>query len=143
MITIRQVRSARKEDLAAVNGLLRQLSDSARRLNMAAYRRLLANKNLVFLAARDGDHMIGMGSLVLMEIPVAFRTRMEDLVVDEAYRGQGIGTRLSEAIVALAKKKGGISIDFTSSPERGSANKLYERMGFEKRDTNVYRLKLK
>jgi ribosomal protein S18 acetylase RimI-like enzyme len=67
---------------------------------------------------------------------------MEDLVVDEAYRGKGVATSLIEKTIALAKEKGVKSLDFTSQPHREAANRLYERLGFIKRDTNVYRLVL-
>lgn len=142
MIKIARVRSATKSDLADINSLLLQLSRSARKLDMKIYRKMLAGKSYFLFAARDGRRIVGMVSLILMEIPVAFRTRMEDMVVDERYRGQGIGEKLSRAIIAQAKKSGGISMDLTTNPARGSAHKLYEKLGFEKRDTNVYRLKL-
>jgi ribosomal protein S18 acetylase RimI-like enzyme len=142
MIRISRVRSATKSDLADVNNLLRQLSGSARILDMKAYRRMLSNKSYLLFVARDGRRIVGMVSLILMEIPVAFRTRMEDMVVDEAYRGQGIGQKLSRVIIAAAKKNGGASMDLTTRPGRSSAHKLYEKLGFKKRDTDVYRLGL-
>jgi ribosomal protein S18 acetylase RimI-like enzyme len=142
MIKIQAVRSANAKDLSDINRLLRQLSASSRKLDMRSYRRLLAEKNLVLLGVRDDGRLIGMGSLVLMETPTALRSRMEDVVVDEKYRGQGIGTQVIHALIALAKKKGAASMDFTSSAEREAAHKLYERLGFQKRDTAVYRLNM-
>lgn len=145
MIKISQVKSATKSDLADINNLLRQLSRSSRTLDMKSYRRMLGGKSYLLLAARDGRRIVGMVTLILMEIPVAFRSRMEDMVVDEAYRGQGIATKLSRALIALAKKKGAVTIDLTSRPDkdRETANKFYVKLGFEYRATNVYRLKLK
>lgn len=143
MIKISRVKSAAESNLADINNLLRQLSRSPRKLDMKAYRRMLSSKSYLLFVARDGRRIVGMVSLILMEIPVAFRTRMEDMVVDEAYRGQGIGGKLSNAIIAAAKKNGGASMDLTTKPGRSSAHKLYEKLGFEKRDTDAYRLKFK
>lgn len=144
MIKIGRVRSATKAGLADINALLRQLSRSARTLDMKAYRRMLSGSSYILFAAKDGSRIVGMATLILMEIPVAFRSRLEDLVVDEAYRGQGIATKLTRALVTLAKKKGAVTVDFTSrpDPDRKAANQFYLKLGFERRNTNVYRLKL-
>lgn len=142
MIKIQSLKSADKKDLAGINRLLRQLSPSSRSLDMRACKRLLADKNFVLFAAKDKDEIVGMACLVVMETPSAVRSRLEDVVVDEAYRGQGIGSSLIEAVVGLARKKGAKSLDFTSNPDREAANKLYMRLGFERRETNVYRMKL-
>ncbi|MEK7060924.1 MAG: GNAT family N-acetyltransferase, partial [Patescibacteria group bacterium] len=66
-----------------------------------------------------------------------------DIVVDEEYRGKGIGTKLITAAINQARKEGVKHIDFTSRPQRVAANRLYQRLGFKKRETNVYRLNFK
>jgi ribosomal protein S18 acetylase RimI-like enzyme len=96
----------------------------------------------LFIAIADGGAIVGMATLVTFRIPTAMRAWIEDVVVDEAGRGQGVGTALTQAMVARARELGCRTIDLTSRPSREAANRLYQREGFEQRDTNVYRLTL-
>jgi ribosomal protein S18 acetylase RimI-like enzyme len=83
--------------------------------------------------------IVGSLTLVLFRIPTGLRAWIEDVVVDEAARGKGVGHRMNEAAIEYARKAGAKTIDLTSRPSRDVANRLYQRLGFEKRDTNVYR----
>jgi len=96
----------------------------------------------LFLAIDDGGSIVGMATLVTFRIPTAMRAWIEDVVVDEAGRGQGVGTALTQAMVARARELGCRTVDLTSRPSREAANRLYQREGFVARDTNVYRLTL-
>jgi ribosomal protein S18 acetylase RimI-like enzyme len=96
----------------------------------------------LFLAIDDGGAIVGMATLVTFRIPTARRAWIEDVVVDEAGRGQGVGTALTQAMVARARERGCRTVDLTSRPSREAANRLYQREGFVARDTNVYRLTL-
>ena len=80
-----------------------------------------------------------MLSLATFKIPTGLRAWIEDVVVDEAARGQGAGQALVEAAVAHAKELGCRTVDLTSRPSREAANRLYKRCGFKLRETNVYR----
>jgi ribosomal protein S18 acetylase RimI-like enzyme len=80
---------------------------------------------------------------VTFRIPTGMRAWIEDVVVDEAGRGQGVGTVLTEAMVERAQELGCRTVDLTSRPSRESANRMYQRAGFVARDTNVYRLDLR
>jgi len=80
--------------------------------------------------------------LVMFRIPTGLRARIEDVVVDETYRGFGIGRALNQAALKRAAAAGARSVDLTSSPSREAANQLYLSLGFEKRQTNVYRYSL-
>ena len=86
--------------------------------------------------------VIGMATLAVFRIPTGLRAWIEDVVVDEAGRGQGVGEALTEAMVDRARDRGCRTVDLTSRPSREAANRLYKRAGFELRDTNVYRLDL-
>jgi ribosomal protein S18 acetylase RimI-like enzyme len=77
---------------------------------------------------------------VLFPIPIGLRARIEDVVVDEAARGRGVGAALTQEAVRLARAAGARTLDLTSRPSRAAANRLYERLGFQKRDSTVYRL---
>ena len=83
-----------------------------------------------------------MITLVTFRTPYKMKGTLEDLVVAEEARGQGLGEKLLTAAITKAKDKGVKSLTLTSHPTRVSANKLYQRLNFEKRDTNVYRINL-
>jgi ribosomal protein S18 acetylase RimI-like enzyme len=97
----------------------------------------------LFIAIDDGGTIIGTATLVTFRIPTGARAWIEDVVVDEAGRGQGVGTALTEAMVERAQELGCRTVDLTSRPSRASANRMYQRAGFVARDTNVYRLDLR
>jgi ribosomal protein S18 acetylase RimI-like enzyme len=103
---------------------------------------MLQSDATVLFAARQGDVIVGLLTLVIVRIPTGVRARIEDVVVDEAVRGQGIGARLSQAAIERAAQDGVKTVDLTSRPSRVAANRLYERLGFQERDTRVYRYQL-
>lgn len=80
-----------------------------------------------------------MLTLALFRIPTGVRAWIEDVVVDEAARGQGVGAELTGAAIRLANQRGARTVDLTSRPSREAANRLYQRLGFVQRETNVYR----
>ena len=81
-------------------------------------------------------------TLAMFDIPTGRRAWIEDVVVDEDARGQGVGRLLNERALEIAKDAGAKTVDLTSRPSREAANRLYKRIGFEQRDTNVYRYKV-
>jgi ribosomal protein S18 acetylase RimI-like enzyme len=87
----------------------------------------------------DGEIM-GALTLVMFPIPTGLRAWIEDVVVDQAARGRGVGAALTQEAVRLARTDGARSVDLTSRPSRQAANRLYERLGFQVRDSKVYRL---
>jgi ribosomal protein S18 acetylase RimI-like enzyme len=80
-----------------------------------------------------------MLTLVTFPLPTGLRARIEDVVVDQAARGQGVGTALTMAAIDQAQVQGARSIDLTSRASRVGANRLYQQLGFQLRDSNVYR----
>jgi ribosomal protein S18 acetylase RimI-like enzyme len=95
------------------------------------------------LVARGEDQrVVGTLTLVLYYIPTGVRAVIEDVVVDEAARGQGVGEALTRAALEVAAAKGARTVDLTSRPSRQAANRLYERLGFQRRETNVWRYTL-
>lgn len=95
----------------------------------------------VFVARVDGV-IAGSLTLVTFRIPTGVRAWIEDVVVDESARGHGVGEALNQAALAEAKRRGAVTVDLTSRPSREAANRLYQRLGFVQRDTNVYRYTL-
>ena len=93
------------------------------------------------LAARDNaGNIAGVLALVVFRTPTGVHAWIEDVVVDEKARGQGMGEALTRAGIELAREKGARGIDLTSRPAREAANRLYQRLGFKRRETNLYRL---
>jgi ribosomal protein S18 acetylase RimI-like enzyme len=89
--------------------------------------------------ARVDDQIVGLLTLAIFRIPTAVRAWIEDVVVDSSARGHGVGEALNMAAIAEAKRRGAKTVDLTSRPSREAANRLYKRIGFVARDTNVYR----
>lgn len=96
----------------------------------------------LFIAIDDTGTVVGMATLVTFRIPTGMRAWIEDVVVDEAGRGQGVGDALTRAMVERARELGCRTVDLTSRPSREAANHMYQRAGFVARDTNVYRYEL-
>ena len=124
----------------AFDRLLPQLSSSAQSLSLEEIKKLLAKDCLHLVCALDEDERImGMLSLVVFDIPTGRRAWIEDVVTDQAARGQGVGQGLVDAAVDHARELGAKTVDLTSRPTREAANRLYRRVGFLQRETNVYR----
>ncbi|MDT5018175.1 MAG: hypothetical protein QOD39_4335 [Mycobacterium sp.] len=127
------------EIVAAFERLLPQLSRSAEALDAAALRRLVAYEANTILIARSADAIVGTLTLVVFPIPTGLRAWIEDVVVDESARGQGVGAALTEEALRIARAAGVRTVDLTSRPERTAANRLYQRLGFAQRNSQVYR----
>ena len=130
------------EVAAAMRRLLLQLSASASPPSDADIERIVASPASRLLVARDGEAVVGMLTLALFPLPSGIRAWIEDVVVDERGRGRGIGEALNRAALDLARREGARTVDLTSRPSRTAANRLYQRIGFVPRETNVYRLEL-
>ena len=122
-----------------LNRLLPQLSSSATPLDEATLGGLLENPAVTLFAAYEGENLVGTLSLVFFPIPTGSRAWIEDVVVDDSARGKGVGAALTQAAVETARAKGAKTVDLTSRPSREAAQRLYTSLGFQQRDTNVYR----
>jgi len=119
--------------------LLPQLSSSAPGLTAAALEDIVASgASTILIARRDGE-IIGTLTLVVFPIPTGTRAWIEDVVVDGSARGSGAGLALTAEALRLAREAGARTVDLTSRPSRQAAGRLYERAGFQVRDTRLYR----
>ncbi|AUG80203.1 GNAT family acetyltransferase [Kitasatospora sp. MMS16-BH015] len=141
-IDIEAVRTADEELVAAFARLLPQLSRTATPLDREALARLLACDSNTLLTARLDGTVVGALTLVLSPLPSGLRARVEDVVVDTAARGHGIGAALLDQALKLARAAGARTVDLTSHPTRQAANRLYERAGFQPRESTVHRVTL-
>ena len=125
------------ELVEALARLLPQLS-SAPPPDAATLATIMAGGSTVFVARVDGT-IVGSLTLVLYRIGTGLKAWIEDVVVDEAARGHGVGEALNLAALEEARRHGAKAVSLTSRPSREAANRLYQRIGFSARDTNVYR----
>ena len=142
MISVEAAASVDDDLVAAVGGLIPQLSSSSPPSSKEALARIVADPGARLFVARDEGRVVGMLTLITFEIPTAVRAWIEDVVVDEVARGQGVAAALVQAALDEAAARGARTVDLTSRPDREAANRLYLRMGFETRATNVYRRNL-
>jgi ribosomal protein S18 acetylase RimI-like enzyme len=138
-VVIEKVQFATGELVEALNRLLPQLSSAPPTLSIGDVERMLHSDSASLFVAKEGARIVGMLTLITFRIPTGRRAWIEDVVVDADARGEGIGERLTEAAVDEARRRGARTIDLTSRPSREAANALYQKMGFERRETNVYR----
>jgi ribosomal protein S18 acetylase RimI-like enzyme len=137
-VRIERVGEASDELVEAVARLLPQLS-SRRPPNLVELVELTATPGTSLFIARDGgDAIVGMLTLVLYRVPTGVRGWIHDVVVDESARGQRVGEALTQEALRLAEHTGAVSVELTTRPEREAASRLYQRLGFRPRATNVY-----
>ena len=144
MIHTTEVIEIDDELVAAFDRLTPQLSSSSPAPGADQLAAIVASPATVLFVARDIDsgEIVGSLTLALFRIPTGLRAWIEDVVVDQAARGKGVGSALSLAAIERAKREGAKTVDLTSRPTREAANRLYKRVGFEQRETNVYRYSL-
>jgi ribosomal protein S18 acetylase RimI-like enzyme len=123
--------------------LVPQLSRSNPPPPLAAVQAMLAHEAITQFLARDDDGtIVGVSTLAVFPIPTGQRAWVEDVIVDEVRAGHGIGAQLTDAMLQRARELGCVTVDLTSRPSREAANHLYKKVGFQPRDTNVYRFEL-
>jgi ribosomal protein S18 acetylase RimI-like enzyme len=138
-VDIDVVQEATKEVAGALCHLVPQLSTSAALPDRAAVQRIVDSQATTLLAARLDGKIVGFLALVMFPIPTGFRAWIEDVIVDEAARGRGIGEALTKKALDLAEAAGARTVDLTTRPHREAAGRLYERVGFAVRTTRNYR----
>jgi ribosomal protein S18 acetylase RimI-like enzyme len=128
---------------SAVERLVPQLSRSNPPPTAAELEEIVtASATDFFVATADDGTIVGVATLATFRIPTGVRAWVEDVIVDSEARGGGIGRALTEAMIERSRELGAVTVDLTSRPSRADANRLYQRIGFTKRDTNVYRYPL-
>ena len=130
----------------AFNELLPQLNPNIKLPDRTTLEEIIGSADTkIFIASeeeKEGEKIVGALTLVFQNTPSGSKAWIEDVVVSKESRGKGIGKLLMNHAIDYAEKIGTPHIDLTSRPDRIQANKLYQKLGFEKRETNVYRLKL-
>ncbi len=138
-MSIELVTESTPELVTAVNNLIPQLSSSTPPLSAATVESFVNQESVYLFVYRQNSAILGMLTLATFDIPTGKRAWIEDVVVDDAARGNGAGQALVEAAIKHAQAIGSKSVDLTSRLSREAANRLYQRAGFGLRETNVYR----
>ncbi len=141
-VEVEQIHLVTDELVEAARRLLPQLSSSTAPLSSDDLTRILNHQAITLFIARSEGIIVGMLTLVTFPLPSGLRARIEDVVVDQDARSRGVGTTLTMAAVDRAQEQGARSIDLTSRASRVAANRLYQQLGFQLRDSNVYRYQL-
>jgi len=142
---VSEVSEVTDEVVAAFERLIPQLSRSNPPPGRDQLEAMARSEATIVFIARDpdrGGEIVGSLSLALFRIPTGLRAWIEDVVVDESARGRGVGAALNQAALGRARAAGARTVDLTSRPSRHAANRLYRRLGFVERETNVYRIEL-
>ena len=140
--TIEVATQATDELVAAMAYLIPQLSKSNPPPTKEQLSDIIASEASVLFVARVEGKIAGALTLATFRIPTGVRAWIEDVVVDSEARGHGVGEALNMAAIEEAKSRGAITVELTSRPSREAANRLYQRIGFVERETNVYRYSL-
>jgi ribosomal protein S18 acetylase RimI-like enzyme len=138
-VVIQPVSEVTDEVAQALLRLLPQLSGSADPPDRARLDALAAHPAVTVLVARLDDSIVGTLTLIVFPQLTGVRAWVEDVVVDEAVRGGGVGAALTREAIRLAAEAGARTVDLTSRPEREAANRLYQNLGFELRNSKVFR----
>jgi len=142
-MTIREIRRFNRKVFETVNKLLPQLGPVREALTEKRFREIILSAGShLFVAETDRKEIAGMLTIGTYDIPSGKKFWVEDVVVDEAHRGKGIGKELILFAINYSRSAGGKSVELTSRPSRIEANELYRNAGFILRETNVYRYEL-
>ncbi len=142
VVSVSEVRTVDDEIVEAFARLIPQLSRSSPPPDHATLQAIADSEASTLLICRDDDDagtILGSMTLAMFRIPTGLRAWVEDVVVDENARGKGVGRLLNERALEIARDAGAKTVDLTSRPSREAANRLYQRLGFVARETNVYR----
>ncbi len=142
MIKFEELKNVTTKALEEMNILLPQLSKNAKPLTYASLLEVIQDSAATLLVVKDGVRIIGTGTLLVFHNPIGKWASLQDVIIDEAYRRQGLGEKLMKHMIDLAREHRVGGIELTSKPERVAGNKLYQKLGFKHHETNVYRLTL-
>ncbi len=142
VVVVEPLRTVDDDVVEAFARLVPQLSSSSPAPDEAELKTIVTSDGTVIFVARLDGRIVGSLTFVTFRIPTGMKAWIEDVVVDESVRGRGVGELLNRAALDEARRRSIDSVSLTSRPSRDAANRLYQRIGFEPRETNVYRYRL-
>jgi GNAT superfamily N-acetyltransferase len=142
-MNVRKLRNISSEEFSQINNLLKKLSPKAPDISQERLDRLIDKESFSLFVTEEEATITGMLTLTRCDTLAKSKYWIEDVVVDESFRGQGLSKLLVAHAIEFTKSKQIPTLMLTSNPKRVAANKLYQAMGFERKETNVYRMKFK
>jgi GNAT superfamily N-acetyltransferase len=142
MVRVELATEATEEVHAALERLLPQLNSQLPIPTIERLRAIVADPAVSLLFARDGGQIVGTTTVIVYTTPFWIKARLDEVVVDESARGKGVGAELVKASLDLAREKGAEVVELQSGVSRDAAHRLYARMGFKLRETDVFRIVL-
>ena len=136
-----EIEDLKPDYLEAINRLIAQLSTSSHTFTEAELNSLIASPQNHLYALEYDEKIIGMVTLCIYQCPTGRKAWIEDVVVDQNHRGKGYGKLMLRKAMEECQNRGNVTLMLTSRPSRIVANQLYQSLGFEKRETNVYKMK--
>ena len=133
---------ATQELLEALTALLPQLNPKLKPLTMERLSSVISDPATTLLVVSDGGRIVGAAAVLVYATPAFVKARIEDVVVDENSRGKGVGDALVRRCIEVARERGAEIVELQSARWREVANRLYPRLGFQLRESNLYRLEL-
>jgi len=133
---------ANQELLDALTALLPQLNPKLKPLTMERLSTVIGDPATTLLVARYDARIVGAAAVLVYATPAFVKARIEDVVVDEHSRGKGVGEALVRRCMEVARERGAEIVELQSARWRKEANRLYPRLGFQLRESNLYRLEL-
>ena len=143
-MTIKELTILSEAQVQDVLALMSELTSSVE-VTPEMLKKSLESASSHFFAIVDADdHIAGCATLCVCDSPTGQKASLEDVVVGSRYRGRGLGELLVRHVIEYARRElGNVDIHLTSRPHRLAANNLYQKLGFEKRDTNAYVLRVR
>lgn len=141
IVRLTEVKESYVEDIKKLLPQLRS-NEEEHTASLAELEAITGDKNVALIVAMDNDHVVGMATLYIITKFSKRNGHVEDVVIDQAYRGQGLGVKMLEELIRVAREENVKTLHLTSRPEREAANKLYQKIGFEQKNTNPYSMKL-
>lgn len=136
-----EIEDLKPDYLEAINRLIAQLSTSSHTFTEAELNSLIASPQSHLYALEYDEKIIGMVTLCIYQCPTGRKAWIEDVVVDQNHRGKGYGKLMVRKAMEECQNRGNVTLMLTSRPSRIVANQLYQSLGFEKQETNVYKMK--
>lgn len=141
---VEEVRAATPDVHAALARLLPQLNPNLDVPTMERIEALMADPHVTLLVVREGADIVGTATVIVYTTPFWIKARLDEVVVDASARGRGVGEAVVRACLDVARRKGAQVAELQSGrgPARAAAHRLYKRIGFEVRDSDLFRVKL-
>lgn len=142
MITVSELKEVSQQSLEELTALVRDLHADERIVQKEELETMVEAENIRLVVVKDEDKIIGVATLYIQQKLGGKNGIVEDVVVSGDYRGQGLGEKLMREVIEIARREKLKSISLTSRPQRVAAHKLYQKVGFQIKETTVFKLPL-